>query len=130
MKIMSTILGSQAQKAGLGKEKYAPRPARGRKPGLEREKYVPRPGDGNYVNYFGESSPESGSRERKICAQTRSRKKAGSRECENKQLDPENENYVNHFGQSSPESGSRERKIRAQTRLRKETGSGNGKIRS
>ena len=45
IEIMSTILGSQAQKPGLGKEKYAPRPARGRKPGLEREKYVPRPGD-------------------------------------------------------------------------------------
>ena len=45
MEIMSTILGSQARKPGLGKEKYASRPAQGRKPGLEREKYVPRPGD-------------------------------------------------------------------------------------
>ena len=43
MEIMSTILGSQAQKTGLGKEKYASRPAQGRKPGLEREKYTPRP---------------------------------------------------------------------------------------
>ena len=50
---MSIILGSQVRKTGLGKEKYASRPAQGREPGLEREKYVPRPGDGNYVNYFG-----------------------------------------------------------------------------
>lgn len=50
---MSTILDSQVRKTGLGKEKYASRPAQGRKPGLEREKYVPRPGNGNYVNYFG-----------------------------------------------------------------------------
>lgn len=28
MEIMSTILDSQAQKTGLGKEKYAPRPVR------------------------------------------------------------------------------------------------------
>ena len=80
IEIMSTILGSQAQKPGLGKEKYAPRPARGRKPGLEREKYVPRPGDWNYVNHFEQSSPETGSGERKIRAQTRSRKKTGSGE--------------------------------------------------
>ena len=43
IEIMSTILGSQAQKPGLGREKYVPRPAQGRKPGLEREKYTPRP---------------------------------------------------------------------------------------
>ena len=53
IEIMSTILNSQVRKTGLGKEKYASRPAQGREPGLEREKYVPRPGDGNYVNYFG-----------------------------------------------------------------------------
>ena len=35
---MSIILGSQAQKPGLGKEKYASRPAQGRKLGLEMEK--------------------------------------------------------------------------------------------
>lgn len=38
MEIMSTILGSQARKPGLEKEKYASRPAQGRKPGLERKK--------------------------------------------------------------------------------------------
>ena len=38
MKIMSTILESQARKTGLEKEKYAPRPAQGRKKGLEVEK--------------------------------------------------------------------------------------------
>ena len=38
------------------------------------------PGNGNYVNHFGESSPETGSRERKIRAQIRPRKKAGSGE--------------------------------------------------
>lgn len=53
MKIMSTILDSQARKPGLGREKYASRPARGRKPGLEMEKYAARPGNENYVNYFG-----------------------------------------------------------------------------
>ena len=35
MEIMLTILSSQARKTGLGKGKYAPRPARGRKTGLE-----------------------------------------------------------------------------------------------
>ena len=85
---MSIILGSQAQKPGLGKEKYAPRPAQGRKTGLEMEKYAARPGNENYVNHFGQSSPENGSRKRKIRFQTRPRKKTGSRECENKQLDP------------------------------------------
>lgn len=53
MKIMSTILDSQARTPGLGREKYASRPARGRKPGLEMEKYAARPGNENYVNYFG-----------------------------------------------------------------------------
>ena len=71
MKIMSTILDSQARKPGLGREKYASRPARGRKPGLEMEKYAARPGNENYVNYFGQSSPETGSGEKKIYSQTR-----------------------------------------------------------
>ena len=35
---MSTILDSQAWKTGLGKEKYALRPAQGRKPGLGMRK--------------------------------------------------------------------------------------------
>ena len=43
IEIMSTILNSQVRKPGLGKEKYASRPAQGRKPGLERKKYTPRP---------------------------------------------------------------------------------------
>ena len=43
IEIMSTILNSQARKTGLGKEKYASRPAQGRKPGLERKKYTLRP---------------------------------------------------------------------------------------
>ena len=43
---MSTILDSQVRKTGLGKEKYASRPAQGRKPGLGKEKYVPRPAQG------------------------------------------------------------------------------------
>ena len=38
MEIMSTILGSQARKPGLGKEKYASRPAQGREPGLGMRK--------------------------------------------------------------------------------------------
>ena len=38
IEIMSTILNSQVRKPGLGKEKYASRPAQGRKPGLEMEK--------------------------------------------------------------------------------------------
>ena len=38
MKIMSTILSSQTWKTGLEREKYAPRPVKGRKTGLEREK--------------------------------------------------------------------------------------------
>lgn len=42
---MSTILNSKVRKTGLGKEKYASRPAQGRKPGLEMEKYAARPGD-------------------------------------------------------------------------------------
>jgi hypothetical protein len=82
----------------------------------------------NYVNLFELFLCDTGSGERKIRVQTRPRKKIGSRECKNKQLDPGNENYVNHFGQSSPENGSRERKIRFQTRPRKRTGSGERKI--
>ena len=60
------------------------------------------PGNENYVNHFGQSSPDTGSGERKIRAQTRPRKKTGSGE----------------------------RKIRAQTRPRKRTGSGDVKISS
>ena len=81
-----------------------------------------------YVNLFELFLCDTGSGERKIRAQTRPRKKIGSRECKNKQLDPGNENYVNHFGQSSPETGSRKRKIRFQTRPGKGNGYGESKI--
>jgi len=80
MEIMSTILDSQARKQGLGREKYASRPAQGRKTGLGMWKQAIRPGDWNYVNHFEQSSPENGSGERKIRAQTRLRKKNGSGE--------------------------------------------------
>ena len=75
---MSIILSSQVRKKGLGKEKYTPRPAQGRKTGLERKNKQLDPGNENYVNHFGESSPEKGSREKKIRFQTRPRKKKGS----------------------------------------------------
>lgn len=74
---MSIILSSQVRKKGLGKEKYTPRPAQGRKTGLERKNKQLDPGNENYVNHFGESSPEKGSREKKIRFQTRPRKKNG-----------------------------------------------------
>lgn len=41
------------------------------------ENKQPDPGNKNYVNHFGQSNPETGSEERKIRSQTRSRKKNG-----------------------------------------------------
>ena len=74
---MSIILSSQVRKKGLGKEKYTPRPAQGRKTGLERKNKQLDPGNENYVNHFGESSPEKGSREKKYASRPAQGRKRG-----------------------------------------------------
>ncbi len=74
---MSTILGSQVQKKGLGRKNTLPDPPKEEKGVWRWKNKQLDPGNENYVNYYGQSGPENGSRDKKIRFQTRPRKKNG-----------------------------------------------------